>query len=129
MWAWLRFVDEVPSMAVRVSTFQNLILPSYQKLSRAEFDRLADSMPVRKQFVLRMGQDGFGDKEYRGSIKQLDRTIKRMEAALEGGPWLIGAPYTIADIRVAPLLHRMAELGMSAMWKADTPLSAIGTAA
>ncbi len=121
MRAWLRFIDEVPSMAVRVPTFQNLILPSYQKLSLAEFERLADSMPLRKQFILRMGQDGFSDADYRGSIEQLDRTIGRMESTLGRGPWLLGGQYTIADICVAPLFHRMAELGMAAMWQADSP--------
>lgn len=121
MRAWLRYIDEVPSMAVRVPTFQNLILPSYQKLSKDEFDRLADSMPVRKSFIMRMGQEGFSDKDYKASVEQLDRTIKRMEQALHAGPWLLGEQYTIADICVAPLFHRMAELGMGAMWKADAP--------
>ena len=122
MRAWLRYIDEVPSMAVRVPTFQNLILPSYQKLSKDRFEKLADSMPVRKSFIMRMGQDGFSDQDYKGSIEQLDRTVKRMEKALESGPWLLGRQYTIADICVAPLFHRMAELGMAAMWKADAPL-------
>lgn len=122
MRAWLRFIDEVPSMAVRVPTFQRLILPSYQKLSKEEFDALADSMPVRKTFIMRMGQEGFSDADYQGSIEQLDRSIKRMEQALGKGPWLLGEQFTIADICVAPLMHRMAELGMAAMWKADAPL-------
>lgn len=121
MRAWLRFIDEVPSMAIRVPTFQNLVLPSYQRLSKDEFARLADSMPVRKQFIMRMGQDGFSSAEYQGSIEQLDRSLKRMEKALERGPWLLGAQYTIADICVVPVLHRMAELGMAAMWKSDAP--------
>lgn len=121
MRAWLRFIDEVPSMAVRVPTFQNLVLPAYQKLDRATFEQLADSMPIRKQFILRMGQDGFSSSEYQASIEQLDRSLRRMEGALERGPWLLGETYSLADICVAPLLHRMAELGMSAMWQADLP--------
>jgi glutathione S-transferase len=121
MRSWLRFIDEVPSMAIRVPTFQNLILPRYQALSQEEFAQLADSMPVRKQFILRMGQDGFSSADYQGSMEQLDRSIKRLEKALEAGPWLMGTQYTIADICVVPVLHRMAELGMAAMWKADSP--------
>lgn len=121
MRAWLRFIDEVPSMAVRVPTFQRLILPSYQKLSRQAFDQLADSMPVRKSFIMRMGQDGFSDEDFSASIEQLARTIKRMDKALATGPWLLGESYTLADICVTPLFHRMAELGMAAMWMADAP--------
>ncbi|MBX3532333.1 MAG: glutathione S-transferase family protein [Rhizobiaceae bacterium] len=119
MRAWLRFIDEVPSMAVRVPTFQNLVLPAYQRLSRDEFDRLADSMPVRKQFIMRMGQDGFSSTEYQGSIEQLDRSLRRMEKALGNGPWLVVDAYSIADICVLPVLHRMEEMGMAAMWQAD----------
>lgn len=121
MRAWLRFIDEVPSMAVRVPTFQNLVLPAYQRLSKDAFDRLADSMPVRKQFIMRMGQDGFSSTEYQGSIEQLDRSLRRMEKALENGPWLVGERYSIADICVLPVLHRMEEMGMAAMWRADMP--------
>lgn len=124
MRAWLRFIDEVPSMAVRVPTFQNLVLPSYQKLSKEEFDQLADSMPVRKQFIMRMGQDGFSSKEYQGSIEQLERSLRRMEKALGQSPWLVGEQYTIADICALPVLHRMEEMGMAAMWRADLPLVA-----
>jgi glutathione S-transferase len=121
MRAWLRYIDEVPSMAIRVPTFQSLVLPSYQKLGKEEFENLAASMPVRKQFIMRMGQDGFDASEYQGSIEQLDRAIKRMETALGSGSWLLGEQYTIADICLTPVLHRMEELGMSAMWKADAP--------
>lgn len=121
MRAWLRFIDEVPSMAVRVPTFQNLVLPAYQRLSADEFNRLADSMPVRKQFIMRMGQDGFSSAEYQGSIEQLDRSLRRMEKALDANPWLVGPRFTIADICVLPVLHRMEEMGMAAMWQADLP--------
>ncbi len=121
MRAWLRYIDEVPSMAVRVPTFQNLVLPSYQKLSRQEFESLADSMPVRKQFIMRMGQDGFSSDDYQTSIEQLERSLVRMEKALEGSRWIVGDQYTIADICIAPVLHRMAEMGMAAMWLADLP--------
>ena len=122
MRAWLRYIDEVPSMAVRVPTFQQLILPAYQKLEPARFQELADSMPLRKQFILRMGQGGFSSAEYQASIEQLDRSLLRMEAALAGGgPWLMGEAYSIADICAVPVLHRMAEMGMDAMWRADRP--------
>jgi len=121
MRAWLRYIDEVPSMAIRVPTFQNLILPSYQKLDRAEFDRLADSMPLRKQFILKMGQSGFSDGDYSGSIEQLERSIKRVDEAMADQPWLLGEQFSIADICLIPVFHRMEEMGMSAMWLADHP--------
>ena len=108
-------------MAVRVPTFQNLVLPAYQRLSKEAFEELADSMPVRKQFIMRMGQDGFSSQEYQSSIEQLDRSLRRMEKALEAADWLVGNLFTIADICALPVLHRMDEMGMAAMWQADLP--------
>ena len=117
MRAWLRYIDEVPSMAVRVPTF-NTILPAYQKMSSREFADFADSMPLRKHFFLRMGQDGFDAFETDAAIEQLQRTIDRMEGQLSReGPWLIGRSYTIADICVVPLFARMEDLGRAARWK------------
>jgi glutathione S-transferase len=36
-----------------------------------------------------------------------------MDAALESGPWQVGAQCSLADIIVAPLIHRMADHGFS----------------
>ncbi len=54
-------------------------------------------------------------------LEQLQRTLVRLEVALEGGPWLLGEQFTITDICIAPVLHRIEEMGMSALWKADMP--------
>ncbi len=115
MRAWLRFIDEVPSMAVRVPTF-NRILHFYQKMTADEFEAFAAKMPLRKHFFLRMGQDGFDETETEAALDQLQGTIGRMEEALEGGPWVLGADYTIADLCLAPLFVRMEDLAMVDMW-------------
>lgn len=115
MRAWLRFIDEVPSMAVRVPTF-NRIIHSYRKMDAEAFKAYAARMPLRKHFFLRMGQDGFDEQESGAALEQLRGTIDRMERALEGGPWVLGADYTIADLCLAPLFARMEDLGMVDMW-------------
>ena len=38
-----------------------------------------------------------------------------MEAALADGPWLAGAAYSLADVDMAPFVHRLAALGESGM--------------
>jgi glutathione S-transferase len=40
-----------------------------------------------------------------------------MEAALSRGPWLLGESYSLADIVVAPLVDRMADLGLDELWR------------
>lgn len=117
MRAWLRFIDEVPSMAIRVPSFQNVFLPRFLAMSDEEYEAFRDQNTLRREFFMRLNRTGFSDAEYENSILQLKATVDRMEAALADGPWLVGAQYTIADICVAPLFQRMEDLGMADIWQ------------
>ena len=118
MRAWLRYIDEVPSMAVRVPTFQNLLIDRYKAMSEAEYEEFRDSNTLRRDFFMRLNRTGFSDQEYENSLLQLRATVERMEAALaKEGPWIVGEQFTIADICMAPLFQRMEDLGMSEMWE------------
>ena len=117
MRSWLRYIDEVPSMAVRVPTFQNLLIDRFKAMSEDEYAEFRDSNTLRRDFFMRLNRTGFSDEEYENSLLQLRATIERMEAALaQNGPWIIGVQFTIADICMAPLFQRMEDLGMSNMW-------------
>jgi len=116
MRAWLRFIDEVPSMAVRVLSFQNKFLERFLAMSEEEYAAFRDRNTLRREFFMRLNRTGFSDAEYDNSIRQLEMTVERIDAALANGPWLVGGQYTIADICVAPLFQRMEDLGMSDLW-------------
>lgn len=117
MRVWLRYIDEVPSMAIRVPTFQNVILPRFQRMTAAEFDAFCERNPLRKPLLKRMGQGGFSREDYSLAIEQLDQSLERMEATLTHGPWLVGDALTIADLCMVPTLQRLEDLGMAAMWR------------
>jgi len=117
MRAWLRYIDEVPSMAVRVPTFQNLLIDRFRAMSEAEYEKFRDSNTLRRDFFMRLNRTGFSEAEYENSLMQLRATVARMEEALvKEGPWIVGAQYTIADICMAPLFQRLEDLGMADMW-------------
>lgn len=116
MRAWLRFIDEVPSMAVRVPSFQNVFLKRFQAMSEDEYAAFRDKNTLRQQFFMRFSRDGFSKAEYDNAIRQLELTVARMDKALADGPWLVGEQYTIADICMAPLFQRMEDLGMAELW-------------
>ncbi len=114
MRAWLRYIDEVPSMAVRVPTFQNLLIDRFKAMSEEEYAEFRDSNTLRRDFFMRLNRTGFSEEEYENSLMQLRATVERMEEALtREGPWIVGAQYTIADICMAPLFQRMEDLGMT----------------
>lgn len=117
MRAWMRFMEEVPTAAVRVPSFNMGFLPRYEGLSRGQFEaQQSDIRPIRKQFYRRMGPGGFKKEDVEASLEQLDNTCRRMNDALAVGPWLLGAQYSLADIIVAPLIDRMSDLGFADIW-------------
>ena len=60
MRAWMRYLEEVPTAAVRVPSFNAGFLPRYAGLDRAQFEaQQSDIRPLRKQFYRRMGPGGF----------------------------------------------------------------------
>jgi len=122
MRALMHFIDEMPAPAVRVPTFNLAFLPSFQKMSREAFIAMAESKPLRREFMLTMGQTGFPQSEMDAALDRLRRTYQRMEAeiAKSGGPWLIGKSISLADVVVMPALVRMDDLRMSRQWR-DLP--------
>jgi len=114
MRALMRFIDEMPAAAVRVPTFNLAFLPSFQKMSREAFVAMAESKPLRREFMMTMGQTGFPKAEMDAALARLRRAYERMDAeiAKTGGPWLLGKDISLADVAVMPALVRMHDLGM-----------------
>jgi glutathione S-transferase len=117
----MHFIDEMPTAAVRVPTFNLAFLPSFQKMPREQFVAFAESKPLRREFMLAMSQTGFPQSEMEAALKRLRRTYERMDREIEksGGPWLLGKEITLADVAVMPALVRMDDLGL-ASWQ-DLP--------
>jgi glutathione S-transferase len=121
MRALMHFIDEMPAAAVRVPTYNLAFLPKFQAMSRDAFVAMAQAKPLRREFLLAMGQTGFPKNEFDAALARLRRSYERMEAEIggSGGPWLIGNSISLADVAVMPALVRMADLGMS-QWQ-DLP--------
>jgi glutathione S-transferase len=122
MRALMHYMDEMPAPAVRVPTFNLAFLPRFAAMSEEEFLAFAESKPLRKEFMLAMGRNGFPQKDMDAAMARLRRTYERMDAEIEksGGPWLLGREISLADIMVMPAIVRMADLGQDAAWQ-DLP--------
>jgi len=115
MRALMHFIDEMPAAAVRFPTFNLAFLPSFQKMTRDEFEAMAESKPIRREFMKTMGQGGFSKAEMDAALKRLRRSYERMDAEIEksGGPWLLGKEITLADVAVMPSMVRMHDLRLA----------------
>ncbi|WP_018698875.1 glutathione S-transferase family protein [Amorphus coralli] len=130
MRSMMRYIDEVPAPAIRIPSYNLAFLPHFQTMSEEEFLALADSKPLRKEFLLKMGRTGFPQAEMDEALGRLARSVARMDdwIAESGGPFLLGAQITLADIMVMPVMVRMDDINLHTMW-ADRPRVAAWLAA
>lgn len=110
---WTLYIAEEPTWAVKVPSFQKNIRPALAgKYSAAEIEALAARMPNRETAArwVKAVREGFSPAEIASSLERLARTLDRMESSLRAAPWLAGEAYTLADVDMAPFVHRIAAL-------------------
>lgn len=118
---WTLYVAEEPTWAVKVPSFQKNVRPELAgRLSAAEIESIAGRMPNRDTAArwVKAVKEGFSSAEIQASLDRLARTLDRMQRALEATPWLAGDSYSLADVDMAPFVHRIASLGEGAMIEA-----------
>ncbi|MEP5154619.1 glutathione S-transferase family protein [Planktotalea sp.] len=113
MRVWLRFMEEVPTKAVRIPSFQRVFLPTLRLVKRRSgFAKDTDQRTLRKGFYGKMNKgQGFSDPEIEESNHHLRMTVERIEKALVIGPWVLGGQLTLVDLTLAPLIDRMLDMG------------------
>ncbi len=118
MRAMMRYIDEIPTPAVRIPSYNLAFLPHFQAMSEEDFLALANSKPLRKEFLLTMGRTGFSRSEMDGALDRLARAVTRMDdwLAASGGPWLMGEMLTLADIAIMPVIMRMDDINLHEAW-------------
>lgn len=120
MRAWMRYLEEVPTAAIRVPSFNRIFSGAFAALDDEAFSALTEPMPLRKAFYREMGRSGFADAKVEDSLERLRQTLRRAETALAAAPWLAGEIFTLADILLIPTAVRMQDLGLGGLW-ADLP--------
>lgn len=76
----------------------------------------------RREAWLRVARQPYTEDEKRAALDQLKAIVPKMEAMLaDGGPWLLGDRYTLADIAAVPFVARLAELDVNALSADSAP--------
>ena len=110
---WTLYVAQEPTWAVKVPSFQKNIRPELAgRYTDGEIEAIAARMPNPETAArwVKAVREGFPPAEIRASLDRLEKTLERMEATLAGGPWLAGDEYSLADVDMAPFVHRIAAL-------------------
>lgn len=113
---WLRFIEEVPTVAVRIPSFKQVLLDRTAHLSPEERRASADRRPLRQHFYRSMEQ-GISDDRQAEAMQRLAMTITRMEGPLAQQPWLCGSEVSIADLALIPTFDRLENLGHGQLWE------------
>lgn len=117
--AMMRFIDEVPTPAIRVPSYNLAFLPHFQAMSEADFQALCDSKPLRREFLMKMGRTGFPKQDMDEALGRLTRGVERMARWLEesGGPWILGEDISLADVAIMPVIVRMDDINLGGIWQ------------
>lgn len=118
----IRYIDEVPTPAVRFPSYNLAFLPHFQAMSEEEFQALCDSKPLRREFLMKMGRTGFPKDVMDEAMSRLSRALERLDEQLakSGGPFLLGEEISEADIAIMPVIVRLDDIRLGHMW-ADRP--------
>ncbi len=118
MRAMMRFVDEVPTPAIRIPSYNLAFLPHFQAMTEDEFQDLCDSKPLRREFLMRMGRTGFPKADMDEAMGRLRRGLERAGLWLEenGGPWLLGSRISLVDLALMPVVVRMEDINLDHLW-------------
>ena len=120
MRAWRQYIDEVPTPSIRYPSFNSFFVPKFAHMSEAQFRAMAESLPLRRDFYLKMGRTGFPQAEVDAALRRLRDTLERMERSLERTDWLAHDRFTLADISVMPSIVRLEDMRRADLW-ADLP--------
>lgn len=120
MRARMRYIDEVPTPAVRVPSYNLAFLPHYQAMTEEEFLAVCESKPLRREFLMKMGRTGFPKAEMDEALGRLQRGVDRFAQWLDesGGPFILGRALSLADIAIMPVIVRMDDINLGHMWDA-----------
>lgn len=86
--SWRQYIDEVPTTAIRIPSFNLVILKNMKNLTEEAFAARATKRPLRKHFYQKMSPSGFSQLEFDQALERLRQTLERMERALAETRWV-----------------------------------------
>ena len=104
--AWLRYIEEVPTAAIRVPSFNGRFLKGWRQMSDAQRAGYIAATPLRKGHYRRFGTDGFSKDQMDESIERLRQTVERIDGAAKSSQWLADDSISLADLCVLPTIVR-----------------------
>ncbi len=127
---WSKLIDEAIFEATREisfsATFREKLRGMTPEQRETRFRNVGD--PERRARYISTFEQGVDSPYVFQAIAHFEKAFKNTESALaavteggEGGPWLVGAEYSLADINMTPYVARMEYLNFLDLWIRDRP--------
>ena len=108
-----KMADEYGLPATRIPTWTRTKQAQLKEMSQSDFDKAVAETPLidHRLKLQALKGEGFTKKEFEEAHGKMDYVFDRCETALaEGGPWLIGDMYSLADIAILPYVFAFREV-------------------
>lgn len=121
---WSKAVDETLFEATRELSFSAMFRERMRHMTEEQregrFRNVGDQ--IKRARLMSTYAEGVESPYVFQGIASFEIAFSKMEKDLSaGGPWLIGADMTLADINMMPFVARLAYLDLLEVWIADRP--------
>lgn len=121
---WSKMVDEQLFSATRELSFSAMFRDRMRNMSeeqrQSRYRNIGD--PERGAHIRSCYEEGVESPFVYQGIAAFEKAFKTMESELAaGGPWLLGAEFTLADVNLMPFVARIAYLELLPVWAAERP--------
>jgi glutathione S-transferase len=116
----LKLMDEHVHLSVMTLTFATANRAHLARMTPQEMEaELAKAPDARRSEIKReVVRHGLDAPLIRDALKWQQRLHAEIEAAMQRGPYLAGARYSLADAAATPYVWRLEQLKLSPMWQA-----------
>lgn len=120
---WMKRVDDIVHPSIGSLTHATVYRPAFLALDEnARAERLAKIPdPDRRERFAAVYKDGLDAPIAAASVKNLNKLIVDMEAALAESDFLTGDAYSLADAAVTPYINRLFDMGLLGLWVISAP--------
>ena len=124
---FVRWTDEKSLPNLLILNWSISLQPGASQWSDAQLQEKLERIPTaeRREAWIRIARKPYSEEEKTSALNKLLALLDKMEEMLAEGTtepgWLMGQPYTLADVAATPFVARIAELAPDAISAAHCP--------
>lgn len=120
---FVRFTDEKCLPHLLILNWSLALQPGASQWTDAQLQEKLARIPTaeRREAWVRIARRPYTEDEKAEARRKLVELVERMEAMLDGTPWLVGGAYSLADIAAVPFIARIDEIAPEALAPSTHP--------